>query len=198
MELKVNGEHIDITLENESTVGDVLTAFEAEASKHDATTINIHLNGEEIPAEKFDTIIKEPIKDDTLIELTVLNKQSVLDAFGDIKKGFESLTTQMELVPVMIQGGKDSEVNQTIQLLADEIDNFCHTATLCALFPDLYSKIKIDDQDLTSFFENFAPILADFEQAMTDKDTVTVGDLAEYEISPRLTMISDAICTILK
>ncbi|MBQ2080381.1 MAG: hypothetical protein II461_01290, partial [Treponema sp.] len=36
-------------------------------------------------------------------------------------------------------------------------------------------------------------ILKDFETAMQDKDTVTVGDLSEYEISPRLTMISEAV-----
>ena len=54
MEFYVNEEKIDITLENEKTIGDVLRSFEEEASKNDATTIGIKINGSSIPAEEFD------------------------------------------------------------------------------------------------------------------------------------------------
>ena len=43
------------------------------------------------------------------------------------------------------------------------------------------------------FFKEFSPILEDFEQALKSNDTVTVGDLSEYEICPRLLDISKSL-----
>ena len=67
MEFYVNGEKIDITLENEKTVSDVLKSFEAEASKNDATTIGIKLNGENIPTKNFKHLVEMKLKKDTKI-----------------------------------------------------------------------------------------------------------------------------------
>ena len=47
--------------------------------------------------------------------------------------------------------------------------------------------------NLQAFFEEFSPILKDFEGAMESKDSVTVGDLSEYEISPRLKNVIQAL-----
>ena len=197
MEFYVNEEKIDITLENEKTIGDVLRSFEEEASKNDATTIGIKINGSSIPAEEFDSAISQEIKDDTKIELKVLAKANLLDSLEISKNRFAELSEKMSEVPVALQSGKDKEANTMIAVLADAIDEFCHTATLCALFPDLYNSLVIDGKSITEFFEEFAPIVADFEQSLESKDTVTSGDLCEYEIAPRLTSIAASIGAIL-
>ena len=196
MEFYVNEEKIDITLENEKTIGDVLRSFEEEASKNDATTIGIKINGSSIPAEEFDSAISQEIKDDTKIELKVLAKANLLDSLEISKNRFAELSEKMSEVPVALQSGKDKEANTLIAVLADAIE-FCHTATLCALFPELYESIIINDKNITDFFEEFAPIVADFEQSLESKDTVTSGDLCEYEIAPRLEAISQSLGKIL-
>lgn len=195
MELKVNGAHVDITLEGESTIGEVLRAFEEEASKNDATTISIMLNGKEIPAESFDEVIKEPIKEDTLIELSVICKTDVIDLLKNNAKELKDVSEKLMQIPVLLQSGKDKEAFDTIGLFAQYIDAFCHAATLSSLFPEVYTAIKIDGKETSAFFEEFAPVLKDFEEAFAAKDTVTIGDLAEYEISPRIESISQAIST---
>ena len=43
------------------------------------------------------------------------------------------------------------------------------------------------------FFNDFSPILADFEEALKNNDQVMIGDLSEYEICPRLQAISQAL-----
>ena len=116
---------------------------------------------------------------------------------GMSKARFDELSTKMSDVPVALQSGKDKEANTMIAVLADAIDEFCHTATLCALFPELYNALVIDGKSITEFFEEFAPIVADFEQSLESKDTVTSGDLCEYEIAPRLTSIAASIGAIL-
>lgn len=69
---------------------------------------------------------------------------------------------------------------------------------MSALFPEVYSSIVIDGKSVTEFFEEFAPLAADFEQSLETKDTVTSGDLCEYEIAPRLELIAKAIEDSLK
>lgn len=197
MEFYVNGEKIDITLENEKTIRDVLKSFEEEAAKNDATTIGIKINGESVPAEKFEETVTQEIQDNTKIELNVLSKANLLDRLATSKARFNELSGKMSDVPVALQSGKDKEANTLIAVLADAIDEFCHTATLCALFPELYNALVIDGKSITDFFEEFAPIVADFEQSLETKDTVTSGDLCEYEIAPRLTSIAKSIETLL-
>lgn len=197
MEFYVNGEKIDISLENEKTVSDVLKSFEEEAAKNDATTIGIKINGESVPAGDFEKVVGQELKNDTKIELNVLSKGNLLDRLATSKALFDELSTKMSDVPVALQSGKDKEANTMIAVLADAIDEFCHTATLCALFPDLYNSLVIDGKSITEFFEEFAPIVADFEQSLESKDTVTSGDLCEYEIAPRLTSIAASIGAIL-
>ena len=100
---------------------------------------------------------------------------------------------ELKQIPVKFQAGKDNEANSIITSLADLIDNICHTASLSALFPQKFEKIKIEGKTFVEFFADLSPVLKDFEQAIESKDTVLLGDLAEYEISPRLDSLADAL-----
>ncbi len=193
MELYVNNEKLDIVLEDEKTVGDVLKSFEAECEKNNATTINITLNGKNIGADEFDDIFEEPLKDDTKLELVIVTQDEILASFASQKDECHELSDMLMELPVKLQAGKDKEASILIGKLADFVEKFCHTATLSALFADIYQKINIDGKKINEFFQEFSQILNDFEQAIASKDTVLMGDLAEYEISPRLLAIAKTI-----
>jgi len=193
MEFYVNNEKLDIVLEDEKTIGDVLKSFESECEKNNATTINIVLNGKNIGAEEFDSIFTEPIKDDTKLELTIISEEEILSSFRSQLDDCSSLSSDLQELPVKLQAGKDKEANVLISKLADFIEKFCHAATFSALFPKIHKKLILDGKSVNDFFQEFSQILNDFEQAITTKDTVLMGDLAEYEISPRLEAIANTI-----
>lgn len=193
MELFVNDEKIEITLETEKTVGDVLRSFEEDCAKNNATTVNIVLDGNLVSAEDFDEICKKEFSETTKLELTVITQDEIKNSFKVLGDECKDLSEKLLEVPVNIQSGKDREVNGLIAKLADFVDKFCHTASLSALFPEIFKNISIDSKNLTEFFADFSQILGDFEQAISSKDTVLMGDLAEYEISPRLLAISNAV-----
>lgn len=194
MLLKVNGQDIDVTLEDEKTVGDVLKSFEDEAAQNDATTVKIVLDGETVSPDCFDAILDKPLVDDTSLELTVLTKAQVVASLKDISGQIQQL--KLEEIPVLLQGGRDKEAAAIIESLASGCDAFFHTATMSSLFPDVYGKLSIDGADFIDFFKEFLPILSDFKDAMEGNDTVTVGDLAEYEIEPRLKAVTQAIASL--
>lgn len=194
MFLKVNGQDVDVTLEDEKTVGDVLKSFEDAASQNEATTVGIVLNGETISPDHFDEILGHPLEDKTSLELTVLTKGQLVDSLKGISDQISKLA--LDEIPVLLQGGKDKEVASIIDSLASDCSAFFHTATMTSLFPELYGRLTIDGAAFLDFFKDFLPILSDLKDAMEGNDTVTVGDLAEYEISPRLKAITQAIAAL--
>ena len=193
MTLLVNGNTIDITIENEKTVGDVLKGMEEEFAKNEATTISIILDGRKIEADAFEDAAQTPLSDSTKLELTVISLAELKESFAFEGKIAREIAGSMEEIPVQLQSGRDKEAGTVISRLADLVDSFCKTASLASLFPSLYKAISIDGKNITEFFSDFSAILADFKQALEDRDTVLIGDLAEYEISPRLNAIAEAV-----
>ncbi len=194
MLLKVNGQIIDVTIEDEKTVGDVLKSFEDAASQNEATTVKIVLDGEDVSPDAFESILGKPLEEKTSIELTVLTKSQIIESLKGVSEQIVQL--RLEDIPVLLQGGKDKEVAGLIDRLANDCDTFFHTATMSSLFPEVYGKLTIDGESFIDFFKDFLPILSDFKDAMESNDTVTVGDLAEYEIEPRLKAVTQAISTL--
>lgn len=193
MNVTVNGNAVDITLEDEKTVGDVLRGLETAFAQNNATTIGITLNGTNIGADAFDAAAQKPLADDTAIDVTVVSEADVKAAFAAEAETSRAIAAKLEQIPVQLQSGKDKDANAIISQLADLVDGVCHTASLAALFPPLFEKLTIAGKSVSEFFAEFSDILNDFRQALEDKDNVLIGDLAEYEISPRLTDLADAI-----
>jgi len=196
MEFFVNSQKIDITIENEKKVGDILKAFETEFAENNATTIGIKLNDKNVTAEEFDAIYEQDLTDSTKIEFTIVSLADIRSAFSQEANICNELSEKIKNISVNFQSGKDKEANVLIAELADFIDSFCRTAKLSSLFPeDFKSFIEkgISGTPVASFFQDFAPILNDFEEAIKSNDTVLIGDLAEYEISPRLQSIEETI-----
>ena len=189
----INGDPVEVQLEGEETIGDVLKSFEITCEENAAAVIGITVDGKTITADSFDQEASKALGKDTKFEFSVVTKDSIKQSFAELSKLFEELSHKMEDVPVALQSGKNQEVSDSIKKVADSIDNFCHIAALASLFPQDFASTKIDGKQFGQFFEDFSPILADFEQALTNNDTVLIGDLAEYEICPRLKSISQAL-----
>lgn len=193
MELYINGEKLDITLEDEKTVGDVLRSFERTAAQNHCATVGIVVDGKQIYAEDFDATAEIPIDNAKRIDLSVVSEDSVAAAF---KSAAESIKDTVELlgqIPAQLQNGGDSKAKASIARLADTVDNFCHIIALSTLFPEKFGAIKVDGKNLSAFFEDFMPVFNDLNGALSSGDTVALGDLAEYEISPRLAALADAV-----
>ena len=192
----INGEQVEVQLEGESTIGDVLKSFEITCEENQAAVIGITVDGTTITAETFDEAAAKPLGKDTKFEFNVVTKDSIKQAFSGLSTLFSQLSEKMEEVPAALQSGKNKEVSDSIKKVADSIDQLCHIAALASLFPQDFNETKIDGKQFNEFFEDFSPILLDFEQALKNNDTVLIGDLSEYEICPRLKAISSTLANV--
>ena len=193
IEFYINGQQVEVQLEDEQTIGDVLKSFEKTCEENEAAVIGITVDGKQITAELFDDEAAKALGKDTKFEFSIVTKNDIKAAFSKLSELFNELALQMEEVPVALQSGKNLEVSESIKKLADSIDQFCHIATLASLFPDTFTPASVNGINFKEFFADFAPILKDFEDALQNNDTVMLGDLSEYEICPRLKEISKAL-----
>jgi hypothetical protein len=193
IEFYINGQQVEVQLEDEQTIGDVLKSFEATCEENKAAVIGITVDGKQITADIFDEEAAKPLGKDTKFEFSIVTENDIKASFAKLSELFGELANQMENVPVALQSGKNLEVSESIKKLADSIDQFCHIATLASLFPETFSSESLNGINFKDFFAEFSPILKDFEDALQNNDTVMLGDLSEYEICPRLKEISAAL-----
>ena len=59
----INGDKVDVQLENEQTVGDILNSFEQTCEENAAAVIGIIINDKQITADIFDEEAKKDIKE---------------------------------------------------------------------------------------------------------------------------------------
>ncbi|MBC6713833.1 hypothetical protein [Treponema sp. Marseille-Q3903] len=189
----INGQKIDVQIEDEQTIGDVLSSFEKTCEENQAAVIGIAVDGKTITAETFDDEALKPLSKNMKFEFSVVTKSDIQMSLTKLSELFANLAGQMESVPSALQSGKNKEVSESIKNVADSIDQFCHVAALASLFPETFKIINIDGVSFKDFFADFSPILKDFEDALKNNDTVMIGDLSEYEICPRLQAISKAL-----
>ena len=140
----------------------------------------------------FEKLSEKPIKENTKLEFTVITKNQIFETLKQSAKDFKELSNQMTEIPVAMQNGRSADVHKTIISLADKIEAFCRTSSLASVF-DEYTGIKVGEQALKDFFNDFLPILSDFENALKTNDTVGIQDIAEYEIKPRLDSLTETL-----
>lgn len=193
MKLLLNGQEIGFTLENEKTVGDLLRSLEMECEKNNATIIRIAIDGSEIEASKIEELNSLDIDKTNTADITTISSNDIIQSMKDIIPEVEKVSSSLEEMPVIMQGGDINKAGSIIKSFTDLFDVLCHLATLTALFPSEFAEKKIDDMSISDFFKSFSPILADFENAFSTSDTVLTGDLSEYELKPRLDSYVNAV-----
>ncbi len=110
---------------------------------------------------------------------------------GDELKATIALLSQsipsINNIPILLQTGKDREAMSTVILFTEL------SQKLIRLYPILKMNRGFDmqrtlstGQTLEEFYTDFNAILSELNEAFQAKDSVLIGDLLEYEISPRV------------
>ncbi len=110
---------------------------------------------------------------------------------------YESERENLMEVSVRLQTGKDSEAMRSI-LLFVEIFNKANR-----ILPELgrigadTAALRIDGKPIPEFYDSFNGILRQLMEAFETKDAVLIGDIAEYEIVPRMNAFFEAMAGVL-
>jgi hypothetical protein len=99
---------------------------------------------------------------------------------------FEDRAGELADIPVLLQTGKEDRAMKTV-LFFIEIFN-----KVIRVIPELRregidtASIAVDGQAMPEFYGSFNEVLRQLTDAFEHKDAVLIGDLAEYEVLPRM------------
>ena len=148
---------------------------------------------ETVKAEEIDAVSQKVIEEIETIHIISIFAQDICENLKTLLPRIENINKNFEELPVFLQGQNQGKVPQILTEFADIFDNLCHLISLTALFPDYFDKITVEENRLTDFIKEFSPFLIDFEDSIKNNDTVTICDIAEYEIKPRFISLANTL-----
>lgn len=196
MDISINGKQIDFQLEHEKNIGEVLGSVEAECERAGMTITGIRVDGEEIPADTLDSLFLRENGSVSRIELSTISGKDVVQRLRDLGGRFSAFVPLLREIPVQLQTGKDLQVLETIHQFSSDLHNLYQLLPLLDITRVQNGEPGTEPPDLASYPGELAPILADLLAALEAKDTVMVGDLAEYELAPRIEKLGTALAGV--
>jgi len=107
------------------------------------------------------------------------------------------IAKRLEELPLDVQTGKDARAAETITVFSSLTEKINRLAILLRSFGTDVENLKITLSDgsvsYKDYIDEFGTALKELVSAYENNDTVLVGDLAEYELSPRLLNLYGAL-----
>lgn len=106
---------------------------------------------------------------------------------------YRSQAADLAELPVLLQTGKDERAMRVVLLFIETFNK------VIRLIPELRRQgfdteaLRVEGAPLPEFYSSFNEILRSLSRAFEDKDAVQIGDLAEYEVAPRMASFFSAI-----
>jgi hypothetical protein len=96
------------------------------------------------------------------------------------------IAARLEDLPLDIQTGKDGRAVETVQMFSNIAEKIFRVFRVLKAEGLDTEALKVDDIPIANYIEEFDAALRELLAAYETRDIVLVGDLAEYELAPRL------------
>jgi len=106
---------------------------------------------------------------------------------------FDTIKEDLAEVSVRMQTGKDEQAMKTMLLAVELLNKTVRILPLYLQSSDRARGLTIGGQSSEDFYGEFNSSLRELADAFEHKDGVLIGDLAEYELLPRLSAFFDAV-----
>jgi len=97
-----------------------------------------------------------------------------------------------------IQTGKDSRAAETVNVFSGVAEKFFRIYNTLKIEGYPVAKITIDNMPINDYIIEFSKALKEMLDAYERRDTVLIGDMAEYEMAPRLRSLHAAVWGVIK
>jgi hypothetical protein len=140
-------------------------------------------------AKKIDDYLAQGQGDGTKLNEEIAERlREITDpqaALVSAKEEIYDITARLEVLSLNMQMGKDREATETVYDFSRIAEKLFR---IIQLMP-----ATAGGTENTVFFEEFTSVLKEFFQVFKARDSVLAGDLAEYEVSPRLLELYDRL-----
>ena len=195
MNIKLNGQEIELKLENEITIGDVLGNIEQECRNRKNTITQVCVNGKELTLSELDELFEAPHKMDINIELFTTSGDDIRNLLKGLGDEFIKNSEEIEKIPIKVQTGSDVEVIKTIETFSVNLEKLYETAKLFDI-ADIPEDLKLGEMTIREYQSEISSNLDSIIHAIEDTDTVEISDIAEYELAPIVKKLGNGLLSI--
>jgi len=107
------------------------------------------------------------------------------------------ICTRLEELPLDIQTGKDARAAETVRTFSGVTEKVFRVLYILRTEGFPVGEITVENMPVTAYITDFGTALKELLAAYEQHDTVLVGDLAEYEMAPRLRSLYAAVVNLL-
>jgi len=115
------------------------------------------------------------------------------DELGKTKQAVAEVCSRLEQLPLDLQTGKDAEAARTVSVFSGIAEKVFRIYNVLKMEGFSVEEITVADMPIKIYMNEFGDALGEMLTAYKQRDTVLVGDLAEYEMAPRLRGLYAAI-----
>ncbi|MFC1239921.1 hypothetical protein [Treponema vincentii] len=196
MVIKINGEELSYTLENEKTLGEVLGSIEEACCREHETIVQISVDGKELTSQELDLLFTQPVDTDITIELSTFSGAEIRNYMKGLMKELSGYAEEFEQIPVYMQTGKDVQVLNLLGTFSEKL-NELYRSLLLSDVTELPIDIQIEEKSIHEYQKDITALLHDIVSSIEEKDIIQVGDLAEYELAPLVKTLINGVSSIL-
>jgi len=103
------------------------------------------------------------------------------------------ICTRLEELPLDIQTGKDARAAETVRTFSGVTEKVFRVFNMLKTEGFPVGEITVENMPIAAYIAEFSTALRELLAAYEQHDTVLVGDLAEYEMAPRLRSLHSAV-----
>ena len=196
MVIKINGEELSYTLENEKTLGEVLGSIEEACCREHETIVQISVDGKELTSQELDLLFTQPVDTDITIGLSTSSGAEIRNYMKGLMKELSGYAEEFEQIPVYMQTGKDVQVLNLLGTFSEKL-NELYRSLLLSDVTELPIDIQIEEKSIHEYQKDITALLHDIVSSIEEKDIIQVGDLAEYELAPLVKTLINGVSSIL-
>jgi uncharacterized protein TP_0873 len=196
MVIKINGEELSYTLENEKTLGEVLGSIEAACCREHETIVQVAVDGKALTSHELDRLFTQPVDTDITIELSTLSGAEIRNYMQRLTQELLKYADDFEQIPVAMQTGKDTHVLNILGTFSEKL-NELYRSLLLSDVTELPIDIQIEGKSIHEYQKEITALLQEIVSSIEEKDIIQVGDLAEYELAPLVKTLINGVSSIL-
>lgn len=196
MVIKINGEELSYTLENEKTLGEVLGSIEEACCREHETIVQVAVDGKELTSHELDLLFKQPVDTDITVELSTFSGAEIRNYMKSLTQELSDYAKDFEQIPVYMQTGKDVQALKLLGVFSEKL-NELYRALLLSDVTELPIDIQIEGKSVHEYQKEITALLRDIVSSIEEKDIIQVGDLAEYELAPLVKSLINGVSSLL-
>ena len=196
MVIKMNGEELSYTLENEKTLGEVLGGIEEACCREHETIVQVAVDGKVLNSQELDLLFKRPVDADITIDLSTSSGVEIRNYMKGLMQELSKYADDFEQIPVYMQTGKDVQAFNLLGAFSEKL-NELYRSLLLSDVTELPLDIRIEEKSIHEYQKEITALLHDIVSSIEEKDIIQVGDLAEYELAPLVKTLINGVSSLL-